>query len=75
MPEKGLTENWQLTELAADLKRVLGVDLPVEEWGREEGVDETALEERIEQAADPTGRRKRSSVSAPTRCTSSRRAC
>ncbi len=52
VPEKGLAENWQLTELAADLKRVLGVDLPVEEWGREDGVDETALEERIQHAAD-----------------------
>jgi len=51
VPEKGLTENWQLTELAADLQRVLGVDLPVEQWGREEGIDESALEERIEQAA------------------------
>ncbi len=51
VPEKGLTENWQLTELAADLKRILAADLPVEEWGREEGVDETSLEERIEQTA------------------------
>jgi preprotein translocase subunit SecA len=51
VPEKGLSENWALTELAADLKRVLGVDLPVEQWGREEGIDESALEERVEQAA------------------------
>ena len=51
VPEKGLTENWELAELAADLKRVLAVDLPVEQWGREEGIDESALEERIEQAA------------------------
>jgi len=51
VPEKGLTENWQLAELAADLKRVLAADLPVEEWGREEGVDESSLEERIEQTA------------------------
>jgi preprotein translocase subunit SecA len=46
-----LTENWELAELAADLNRVLAVDLPVEQWGREEGIDESALEERIEQAA------------------------
>jgi len=51
VPEKGLTENWELTELAADLKRVLGVDLPIEEWGREEGIDETALEERVARSA------------------------
>ena len=51
VPEKGLSENWELAELASDLNRVLGADLPVEEWGREEGIDESALEERIEQAA------------------------
>ena len=51
IPEKGLAENWALTELAADLKRVLDTDLPVEQWGREEGIDETALEERVEHAA------------------------
>jgi preprotein translocase subunit SecA len=51
VPDKGLTENWQLAELADDMRRVLNVDLPVETWGREEGMDESALEERIEQAA------------------------
>jgi preprotein translocase subunit SecA len=51
VPEKGLTENWQLAELAADLNRILAADVPVEEWGREEGVDESSLEERIEQTA------------------------
>jgi preprotein translocase subunit SecA len=51
IPGKGLAENWALTELAADLKRVLDTDLPVEQWGREEGIDETALEERVEHAA------------------------
>src|SRR5271157_2372187 len=38
VPEKGLAENWQLTELAADMQRVLSVALPVDEWGREEGM-------------------------------------
>ena len=31
---------------------MLAIDLPVEEWGREEGIDETHLRERIEAAAD-----------------------
>ncbi len=51
VPEKGLNDNWELSELATDLKRVLAADLPVEEWGREEGIDEQALEERVEHAA------------------------
>ncbi|MGC8475462.1 MAG: preprotein translocase subunit SecA [Acetobacteraceae bacterium] len=52
VPEKAFAEQWELTELAADLRRVLNLDLPVEEWGREEGIDEVHLRERIEQAAD-----------------------
>ncbi len=51
VPEKGLAENWELGELSADLQRVMGVALPVEEWGRTEGMDETGLEERIVHAA------------------------
>ena len=31
---------------------MLNLDLPVEEWGREEGIDESHLRERVEQAAD-----------------------
>jgi preprotein translocase subunit SecA len=52
VPEKAFAEQWQLTELAEDLQRLLNVNLPVVEWGREEGIDETHLRERIEQAAD-----------------------
>ena len=26
--------------MAEDIRRVLNLDLPVEEWGREEGIDE-----------------------------------
>jgi preprotein translocase subunit SecA len=52
VPEKAFSEQWQLGELAADISRVFALDLPVEDWGREEGIDETALRERIEQAVD-----------------------
>ena len=52
VPEKAFSEQWQLADLSEDLRRVLAMDLPVEEWGREEGIDETHLRERIEAAAD-----------------------
>ena len=52
VPEKAFAEQWQLKELAEDLKRVLNLDLPIEEWGREEGIDEGHLRERVEEAAD-----------------------
>ncbi len=52
VPEKAFAEQWELKELSEDLRRVLNLDLPVEEWGREEGIDESHLRERVEQAAD-----------------------
>jgi preprotein translocase subunit SecA len=52
VPEKAFSEQWELTDLAADVQRVFNLDLPVPEWGKEEGIDETHLRERIEKAVD-----------------------
>jgi len=52
IPEKAFHEQWQLAELAEDVRQTLNLDLPVEAWGAEEGIDETHLRERIEQTAD-----------------------
>ncbi len=52
VPEKAFAEQWETAELAADIKRIFNLDLPVEAWGREEGIEETALRERIEQAVE-----------------------
>jgi preprotein translocase subunit SecA len=52
VPEKAFAEQWEMRELAEDLQRVLNLDLPIEEWGREEGIDEGHIRERVEQAAD-----------------------
>jgi preprotein translocase subunit SecA len=52
VPEKAFAEQWQLKDLADDVRRVLNLDLAVEEWGREEGIDETHIRERVQQAAD-----------------------
>ena len=48
IPEKAYAEQWQTAELAEDVKRVFALDLPVVEWGREEGIDETQIRERID---------------------------
>jgi preprotein translocase subunit SecA len=52
IPEKAYAEQWEAAELAEDAKRILNLDLPVVEWAREEGIEETAIRERIERAAD-----------------------
>ena len=52
IPEKAFAEQWETAALAEDLQRVLGLDLPAEEWGREEGIDEHGIRERVEAAAN-----------------------
>jgi preprotein translocase subunit SecA len=52
IPEKAYAEQWETAALAEDVQRVLGLDLPIVEWGHEEGIDEVGVRERIERAAD-----------------------
>ncbi len=52
IPEKAYAEQWETDALADDLRRLLALDLPVAEWGREEGIDETGIRERIETASE-----------------------
>ena len=52
VPERGLSESWQLTELSADLLRILGAELPVETWGHQEGMDETGVLELVVRAGN-----------------------
>ena len=52
IPERAYAEQWQSAELAEDVRRVLNMDLPIMDWAREEGIDESGLRERIERAAD-----------------------
>jgi len=52
IPEKAYAEQWQTAELAEDIRRLLGLDLPIVDWAREEGIEEHGLRERIQKAAD-----------------------
>jgi preprotein translocase subunit SecA len=51
IPERAFAEQWESAALAVDIKRVLGLDLPVEDWAAEEGMDETGIRERVIAAA------------------------
>jgi preprotein translocase subunit SecA len=52
IPERAFAEQWESAELAADVKRIFNLDLPIVDWAREEGIEETALRERLEQAVE-----------------------
>ncbi len=52
IPENSYPEQWDLPALEKRVREELGLDLPVEAWGKEEGIDDDAIRERIGQAAD-----------------------
>src|SRR5215207_4840105 len=47
VPENAYPEQWDTKGLKEELKRVLGLDLPVDEWAKEEGIAEEELLTRI----------------------------
>jgi preprotein translocase subunit SecA len=52
VPEKAFSEQWELADLAADTSRLFNQVLPIENWGKEDGIDETHLRERIARSVD-----------------------
>jgi preprotein translocase subunit SecA len=52
VPQNAYPEQWDTAGLKAELHRVLGLDLPVDEWAKEEGIADEELLHRIERRAD-----------------------
>ncbi|QXT41321.1 preprotein translocase subunit SecA [Gymnodinialimonas ceratoperidinii] len=52
MPPKTYSDQWDVTGLKEAAQKVLGVDLPIESWADEDGVDQEEAIERLERAAD-----------------------
>src|SRR5437762_148845 len=52
VPEHAYAEQWDVAGLKEELNRVLGVDLPVEQWAKEEGIADEELLARIEKHVD-----------------------
>ncbi|WP_272009062.1 preprotein translocase subunit SecA [Roseovarius sp. ZX-A-9] len=52
MPPKSYAEQWDMTGLHEALLEQLNMDLPVQSWAEEEGVDDEDISERIEKAAN-----------------------
>ena len=47
IPERAYAENWDTPALEQDVKETFGVELPVVEWAKEEGIAEEEMRERI----------------------------
>ena len=52
VPENAYPEQWDTAGLKEELKRVLGLDLPVDEWAKEEGIADEEIFARVERRAD-----------------------
>ncbi len=52
VPEQAYAEQWDVAGLKEELKRVLDLDLPVDEWAKEEGIADEEMLARIEKHAD-----------------------
>ena len=51
IPENAYPEQWDLERLERDVRDILNLDLPVAAWAREEGIDDDAVRDRLNQAA------------------------
>ncbi|HRO15671.1 MAG TPA: preprotein translocase subunit SecA [Paracoccus sp. (in: a-proteobacteria)] len=52
MPERAYAEQWNTVGLKAAVIERLNMDLPIQDWAAEEGVDQTRMRERITEATD-----------------------
>jgi preprotein translocase subunit SecA len=52
IPEGSYAEQWKLAELDGDVKDYFGLDLSIATWGKEDGIAEEEITERIVKAAE-----------------------
>jgi preprotein translocase subunit SecA len=52
VPENAYPEQWDTKGLREELKRILELDLPVDEWAKEEGIADEELLSRLDRRAD-----------------------
>ena len=58
IPEKAYAEQWDTEGLKAKVAEHLNLDLPVDEWAKEEGIADEEIRERLTRAADERFARK-----------------
>jgi preprotein translocase subunit SecA len=52
IPENAYAEQWDAAGLKAGLQQFVNLDLPIEEWVKEEGIDEEVIRERVTKIAN-----------------------
>jgi preprotein translocase subunit SecA len=52
IPEGVYAEQWKIGELKEEVQRIFGLDLPIEDWAREEGIAEEEIKTRLNDQVD-----------------------
>ena len=52
IPEGVYAEQWKIGELKEEAQRIFGLDLPIEEWAKEEGIAEEEIKTRLNDQVD-----------------------
>ncbi|MBT9290718.1 preprotein translocase subunit SecA [Prosthecodimorpha staleyi] len=52
IPENAYAEQWDVAGLKAEVQEHLGLDLPIEDWAKEEGIADEEVQDRLTKAAD-----------------------
>ena len=52
IPEKAYPEQWDVEGLKQPIQQIFDLDLPIEDWAKEEGIADEEVHERITRAAD-----------------------
>ncbi|TWB38182.1 preprotein translocase subunit SecA [Nitrospirillum pindoramense] len=52
IPANSYAEQWDMNQLQEDVARILALDLPVQDWAKEEGIGEVEIEQRLMKAAE-----------------------
>ncbi len=52
IPADVYAEQWKTPELKEDVQRIFGLDLPIPDWAKEEGIAEEQIKERLNDSVD-----------------------
>jgi len=62
IPEKAYAEQWDTKGLQEAVAAIFGLDLPISEWGAEEGIADAEIRERLNTAVDERAAKKAADV-------------
>src|SRR5690606_24725965 len=52
IPEKAFAEQWDTQALHEEVRRLFGLDLPIADWAKEEGIADQEIRERLTDAVN-----------------------